>query len=340
MIVAASSQSDHDMKISIVTTLYRSETFIQEFYNRARQAAEELGADYEFIFVNDGSPDSSLAVALDVCRRDANVKVFDLAKNFGHHPAIMVGLRAASGDYVFLIDVDLEEAPENLVTFFQDLVSSPDTDVIYGVWRRHGEPWGRKLAADAYYSAFNLLSDTSLPRNLVLARLMTRRYVDALMESWNWGVPPAPLMASIGFVQRSRDIQRTYKGYTSYSTFRRIKILVDSVTSFSARPLQYIFLVGLAVSALSALFTLYAVVGYLSVGQPVHGWYSVFVSIWFIGGLAMMSMGVLGLYIAKIFDQVKGRPVAIVRRQYDQRDLLSPTDEEVAVKVATVSDRR
>ena len=323
------------MKISVVTTLYKSETFIEEFYRRTREALAELGADYEMVFVNDGSPDASLARVLEVCRSDPGVKVIDLARNFGHHPAIMVGLREAEGDYVFLIDVDLEEAPENLVTFYHDLLKSPEADVVYGVWRRHGEPFARRLAADAYYSAFNILSDTRLPRNLVLSRLMTRRYVDALLDSWTWGVPPAPLMASIGFEQLSRDIQRTYKGHSSYSVFRRLKILVDSVTSFSARPLQYIFITGVAVFGLSVLLTLYAIVAYLSVGQPVYGWYSVFVSIWFIGGLAMISLGILGLYIARIFDQVKGRPVAIIRRKYDQSALQTSLESDAGVRSGT-----
>jgi putative glycosyltransferase len=310
------------MKISVVTTLYGSEKFIPEFCRRVQNAVNEIGTDYELILVNDGSPDNSLAIALDVCRTNPKVRVIDLARNFGHHPAIMVGLQEARGDYIFLIDVDLEEAPENLVAFYQDLVASSGTDVVYGIWRRHGEGLPRRIAAEAYYALFNFLGDTALPRNLVLSRLMTRRYVDALLESWTWDVAAAPVMAMVGFGQQEREIQRTFKGSSAYSVMRRLKMVAETVTSFSARPLHYIFLAGVLVCALSLVMTIYAIGAYLSYGQAVAGWYSVFVSLWFIGGLSMMSMGVLGLYIARIFEQVKGKPRAIVRQRYTRDDLL------------------
>jgi len=310
------------MKISVVTTLYNSERFIQEFARRIENSVTELGCDYELVFVNDGSPDDSLNVALDVCRTNPRVRVVDLARNFGHHPAIMMGLREADGDYVFLIDVDLEEAPENLVAFYQELVAAPGSDVVYGVWRRHGESWTRRAAAEAYYAIFNFLGDTSIPRNLVLSRLMTRRYVAAVLETWNWDVAIAPVLASVGFRQHQLEIERTYKGSTNYSVLKRFKIVAETVVGFSTKPLHFIFYAGLAVCSLSFVMTLYAIAAYLSGGNGPEGWYSVFVSLWFLGGLVMMSMGVLGLYVARIFDQVKGKPRAIVRQRYTRDDLL------------------
>ena len=312
------------MKISVVTTLYNSERYIAEFTRRIESALGEVGCgDYEIVFVNDGSPDNSLDVALDVCRTNPKVRVVDLARNFGHHPAIMVGLRETDGDYIFLIDVDLEEAPENLVAFYQDLVESPDVDSVYGVWRRHGESFARRSASEAFYALFNLLSDSAIPRNLVLTRLMTRRYVNALLETWNWDVAIAPVMGSLGFKHHEREIERVYKGSTNYSVLRRFRMVAESVVSFSTKPLHYIFLIGLAVCMLSVVMTGYAIGAYIYTGNAVAGWYSVFVSLWFIGGLSMMSMGVLGLYIGRIFEQVKGRPRAIVRQRYTRDELLS-----------------
>jgi putative glycosyltransferase len=310
------------MKFSVVTTLYNSAPFIAEFARRVDNAVNELGGDYELIFVNDGSPDNSLDVALDICRTNPRVRVVDLARNFGHHPAIMMGLREATGDYVFLIDVDLEEAPENLVAFYQDLVASPGTDVVYGVWRRHGEGIPRRVAAEAFYALYNFLGNASIPRNLVLTRLMTRRYVDALLETWTWDVAIAPVSGSLGFKQQEREIERTFKGSTNYSVLRRFKLVAESIVSFSTTPLHYIFLVGLAVWTLSIVMTAYGVGAYLTAGRAPDGWYSVFVSLWFLGGLVMMSMGVIGLYIARIFEQVKGRPRAVVRQRYTRDDLL------------------
>lgn len=310
------------MKISVVTTLYNSERFIPEFCRRVANALEELGCDYELVLVNDGSPDGSLAVALDICRTNPHVRVVDLSRNFGHHPAILMGLQETDGDYVFLVDVDLEEAPENLVAFYQDMLDNPGTDVVYGVWRRRGEAWTRRLAAEAYYGLYNFLAHTRVPRNLVLSRLMTRRYVDALLESWRWPVNFAPVAAAIGFVQRPREIERVFKGSTNYTVLKRVKLVAQSIVSFSTQPLVFIFFAGLAVWTLSIVMTAYAVGAYLSAGQGPDGWYSVFVSLWFLGGLTMMSMGVLGLYVANIFDQVKNQPRAIVRQRYTRDDLL------------------
>src|SRR6185369_8084865 len=121
------------MKLSIVTTLYYSEPFIKEFYNRITAEAKKITDSYEIIFVNDGSPDPSLAAAIELHKNDTHVKVFDLSRNFGHHKAIMTGLSHAKGDYVFLIDVDLEELPEWLGMFWKDMKNQTEFDVIYGV---------------------------------------------------------------------------------------------------------------------------------------------------------------------------------------------------------------
>jgi putative glycosyltransferase len=203
------------------------------------------------------------------------------------------------------------------------LVDSPDTDSVYGVWRRHGESFTRRIAAETFYGLYNFLGSTSLPRNLVLTRLMTRRYVNAVLDNWTWDVAIAPILGAVGFKQQEREIERVYKGSTNYSVFRRLRLTVETIVSFSTKPLHYIFLVGLAVCTLSVVMTAYAIVAYIYAGSAVAGWYSVFVSLWFIGGLTMMSMGVLGLYIGRIFEQVKGRPRAIVRQRYSRDELLS-----------------
>ena len=170
------------MRLSVVATLYRSAPYLREFCARAAAAAERVSPDFEIVLVNDGSPDDALAVALDIRAADPRVRVVDLSRNFGHHPAILTGLRHARGDEVFLIDCDLEEAPEWVEAFAAVRRADPDADVVYGVQRvRRGGAFDR-LAGAAFYRLFNMLSADKLPPNLVTARLMSRRFVRALLR--------------------------------------------------------------------------------------------------------------------------------------------------------------
>ena len=155
------------MKLSIVTTLYKSADTIDEFYRRAMAAAEPLGYEIELILVNDGSPDVSLDLALALHETDLRVTVVDLSRNFGHHKALMTGLGYATGDLVFLIDSDLDEEPELISSFHQRLLQG-DCDVVYGFQtKRRGGPVCKSLAARLYFSLLNVLSDDDVPRNIL-----------------------------------------------------------------------------------------------------------------------------------------------------------------------------
>ncbi|MBI5664356.1 MAG: glycosyltransferase family 2 protein, partial [Nitrospirae bacterium] len=144
------------MKLSIVTTLYYSEPYIAEFYERISTAAQRITDDYELILVNDGSPDESLSAALALYEKDKRVIVIDFAKNFGHHKAIMTGLSYAQGDYVFLIDSDLEEQPENLDLFWNELHAAPNIDVVYGTQYKRKGGWFEKITGNIFYKLFNI----------------------------------------------------------------------------------------------------------------------------------------------------------------------------------------
>ena len=162
------------MQLSVVTTLFQSAPYIEEFYRRVRTEAEKIAPDAEFIFVNDGSTDRSLEVALELQKQDARIRVVDLSRNFGHHKAMMTGLEHSQGDLVFLIDVDLEEPPEMLGTFFESL-DREKADAVYGVQSpRHG-PWLTRTLANLFYWAFELLSDYRIPPHSLTARLMMER---------------------------------------------------------------------------------------------------------------------------------------------------------------------
>lgn len=196
------------MKLSVVATLYRSEPFIGEFLTRMGAVAGKIaGDDYELILVNDGSPDDSLAVALAKAEADPHLVVVDLSRNFGHHKAMMTGLAHADGDLVFLIDSDLEEEPEWLESFHGQL-RDQGCDVVYGVQKSRKGRVFERWSGVVFYSLLRTLTALDLPKNIVTARLMTRRYVEALLRHEEREVFLAGLLQITGFDQRPTPVTK------------------------------------------------------------------------------------------------------------------------------------
>jgi len=305
------------MRLSIVTTLYRSARHLEEFHARISAVAARFTPDYEILLVNDGSPDDSLAVALKLFEHDDRVRIVDLARNFGHHKAMMTGLAEARGDLVFLIDSDLEEPPE-LLTEFAEAIKEGHADVVYGVQDRRRGGLVERSSGWLFFRLFNLLSEQPIPENLATVRLMTRRYVSALVSHRERKMMIAGLWALTGFKQIARKIAKGTKGDTAYGFRRKVSVLVDSVTSFSDRPLVLIFYLGLAIGGTSSLAAVYLVVRRLFFGVALPGWPSLIVSIWMLGGLMLICLGIIGIYLSKIFIETKQRPYTIVRQIYER----------------------
>ena len=305
------------MRLSIVTTLYRSARHLEEFHARISAVAARFTPDYEILLVNDGSPDDSLAVALKLFEYDDRVRIVDLARNFGHHKAMMTGLAEARGDLVFLIDSDLEEPPE-LLTEFAEAIKEGHADVVYGVQDRRRGGLVERSSGWLFFRLFNLLSEQPIPENLATVRLMTRRYVSALVSHRERKMMIAGLWALTGFKQIARTIAKGTKGDTAYGFRRKVSVLVDSVTSFSDRPLVLIFYLGLAIGGTSSLAAVYLVVRRLFFGVALPGWPSLIVSIWMLGGLMLICLGIIGIYLSKIFIETKQRPYTIVRQIYER----------------------
>lgn len=306
------------MKLSIVATLYQSAPHIAEFHQRATAVAKQFaGEDYEIVLVNDGSPDSSLELAVKLTVADRHVVVVDLSRNFGHHKAMMAGLAHATGDRLFLIDSDLEEEPEYLTSFTEQMERDA-CDVVYGVQEKRKGKWFERWSGEVYYSVFNFLSDIQHPRNIVTARLMTRRYVDALLQFQEREMVISCLWVITGFKQSAHVVKKHMNSATTYSLARKIEHLTNSITSFSAVPLRLIFYTGLIIFACALLYVVYLVFDKLVLATPLDGWTSVMVSIWLLGGMIISFVGVIGIYLSKIFSESKQRPSTIVREIYGQ----------------------
>jgi putative glycosyltransferase len=305
------------MKISVVTTLYNSAPYITEFVQRVRTELTKLTDDYEIILVDDGSPDDSLGTALALLPTESQLKVIELSRNFGHHKAIMTGLEHASGDLVFLIDVDLEEPPELLHEFFTGLQNGK-LDVVFGFQKARKGMLLERFGGHLAWKFLNLFLPVKIPHSHSTVRLMTRDYVNALVQHKEHKTAIGGLWVMTGFKQAGIEFEKGSRGRTSYNVSRRLVALLDSITSFSELPLFIIFYIGCAVILGSMVMGVLLIVRRLS-GHLLEGWASTIVLITFFGGLTVFSIGVVGLYVSRIFIETKGRPYTLIRKIYGQR---------------------
>ena len=309
------------MKLSVVSTMYRSAPYIAEFHRRIAAAASAVTSDYEIVLVNDGSPDDSLQRALAIAAKDDHVTVVDLSRNFGHHHAIVAGLAQAQGERVFLLDIDLEEQPEWLADFVAEQ-DRTQADVVFGVQQRRIGGLNSRYLGRLFYTVFNAISDTRIPESLCTVRIITRPFVDALLTLKDRNLFLAGNFAWVGFEQVPLVVQKTPRaGRSTYNLRRSTRLLFDGISSFSAYPLRAIFVTGLILSMVSGFVGLEMIVYKLMWPETVMlGFSAIMVSIWFLGGLTIFFAGVIGLYLSKVFNEVKDRPQFIVRRVYGRRE--------------------
>lgn len=307
------------MKLSIVATLYRSAPYIKEFHMRASDAARQLvGDNYEIILVNDGSPDDSLSIALLVASGDEHVVVVDLSRNFGHHPAMMAGLAEAKGERVFLIDSDLEEDPFWL-SMFSLIMSKSSCDVVFGVQKSRKGDWLEKWSGHLFYRIFNYLCEIEIAPNQTVARLMSSQYVRALLQYGERELFFGGVLSLAGFHQIPCEVVKGSTSPTTYTLKKRITQAINALFSFSSKPLFLISLIGLAISGLAFLFIAFLVYSWMTSQNVPLGWTSIAASIWLSTGLLMISIGIVGIYISKLYIETKGRPRVIVRSVFNRK---------------------
>jgi putative glycosyltransferase len=304
------------MKLSIVTTLYNSSRFIQEFYRRITTVSKNITADYEIIFVNDGSFDDSLRKACCIAEHDLKVRVIDLSRNYGHHKAMMVGLDHAQADYIFLTDVDLEERPENLSKFWLKIQEKDDVDIVYGIQDKKETPPLKKIFSRLFYSVFNTFSENKIKKNELVSRLMKRSCVEAIVSYKETSLFMPGIWHDIGFNQQPILTEKTFNGNSTYTLNKQLKLAVNAITSFSSFPLVCLFYIGTTISMISLAVAAVLIIKVIFFHQPIAGWTSIIVSIYLMGGLTILSLGIIGIYISKIFTEVKSRPYAIIKKIY------------------------
>jgi putative glycosyltransferase len=304
-------------EISIVSTMYRSRPFLDRFLAECLQALSDIRCDhFEILLVNDGSPDDSLAYALQ-CRADIpQLAVVDLSRNFGHHNAVQAGLRHARGNLIFLIDCDLEVSPLVLTEFYARLRETK-SDVVFGYQEARKGGWFEQMSGGLFWKGFNLLSDVKIPENILTERIMTRRYVQALLQMGDRNLFLGGMMSWTGFQQIGLPIvKKQREGRSTYTLLRRIGLMINAVSSFSAQPLVWLFHVGVTITLLSFSFAFYLVFRKLVFHDALLGFTSVMTVMTLSLGILTTAMGVVGIYLGKVFNQVQNRPNYIVRNIY------------------------
>jgi putative glycosyltransferase len=305
--------------LSVVTSVYRSERFITRFIDELADAIASAGiAEYEIIFVDDGSPDESLKQLTQAREANPHIKIVELSRNFGHHKAMLAGLSYAKGDLVFMIDCDLEVRPAVLARFM-DALNGTDADVVYGVQEKRKGGLFERASGAIFWRIFNKLSDTTVPENVLTERLMTRHYVKALLSLGDRNVFLGGMMYWPGFHQLGISVHKTLREGTSTYTFRkRLSLLLEAVTSFSTVPLKLVMLMGISITFLAILTGLALLIKKILYPQAVlAGFTSIMLVTIGMAGVIITVLGIIGLYIARIYTQTQNRPLFIVREYHD-----------------------
>ncbi len=302
-------------QLSVVTTLYRSESTLADFLDRTIRACQELGVTFEIVIVDDGSPDRSLQIAIERKRMCDQLVIVEFSRNFGHHLALLAGMSMARGQRVFLIDSDLEEAPELVKTFWsraEELGS--EIDVIYGIQKRRKGGFFESKIGGAFYRAFNYFSNLKIPMDVTTARIMSRRFVDAVTAYREYSVFLLGLMTDAGFRTTTLQVEKGLKGYTSYSPARRFRIAVAAMVDYGIFPLRWFVWVGSVIAFSAFVFIMFVIVRGVVTGTSWHtGFASTFLMLTLIFGFQVLSTGVVGIFLQRIYTDTKGRPRWIIR---------------------------
>lgn len=299
--------------ISIVLPVFNEEQTLSALYERLTTVMRQLGTPYELIFINDGSRDGSLEFLRALSKEDQNLKVISLSRNFGHQMAITCGLDHARGDAVVIMDADLQDPPELIPKLLEKWQEG--YDVVYAVREhREGESLLKRATAMLFYRLIRRLADVEIPTDTGDFRLLSQRAVEALKASKERVRFMRGLVSWIGYRQTGVRFTRQgrFAGNTKYSIRKMLKFAIDGIIAFSFVPLQIATYFGFLISGISFIYTLYALALKLFTDRPLLGWTSVIVAILFIGGVQLITVGLIGEYIGRVYEEVKQRPLYLV----------------------------
>ncbi|CYY45501.1 glycosyltransferase family 2 protein [Streptococcus suis] len=304
--------------ISVIVPCFNEEEAIPYFYDAMEKVRKEMGEQFEYIFVNDGSKDGTLTVLRQLSGQDRAVRYLSFSRNFGKEAALYAGLQAAQGELVTVMDVDLQDPPEMLMEMKAMLDGNPDFDCV-GTRRvsRDGEPPIRSFFAKLFYKLMNKISQVEVVDGARDFRLMRRHMVDAILSVSEYNRFSKGIFAWVGFETEYLPYENVERvaGETSWSFWKLLSYSIEGIINFSDTPLNIASYTGFFTFLLSLVLMVFVVFKTLVFGDPTIGWPSTICIILFLGGLQLMTIGILGKYLAKVFLETKKRPIYIVKEK-------------------------
>lgn len=303
----------NNIKISIVSPVYRAEKMVHTLVERIVKSVTTITEDYEIILVNDASPDASWQMIEHECAANKRVKGINLSRNFGQHYAITAGLHYAQGEWVVVMDCDLQDRPEEIPALYQKAMEG--YDIVYARRVDRQDKGLKKLSSTLFHKVFDWLSGSQTDKAIANFGI----YKQCVIAEYN-RIPERArsfpsLINYLGFNQTSIDVQHAERaeGKSSYNLYKLLKLSVDVIISNSNKPLRMAVGLGFGMSVISFVLALYNVLARVLGIISLPGYTTTVFSIWFVGGLLLFVLGIIGLYIGKIFDQVKGRQLFVVK---------------------------
>ena len=303
-------------KISIIVPCYNEEEAMPLFYDEmCRVASEFKKVDFEFIFVNDGSRDRTLEIARGLSKKDKRVRYISFSRNFGKEGAILAGLEYSVGDYVAIMDADLQDPPSLLHEMYDGIKNDGYDCVATRRVSRKGEPPIRSFFAKCYYKLINKISKTEIVDGARDYRLMTRQMVNSILELKEYNRFSKGIFSWVGYETKWLEYKNVERvaGTTKWSFWKLFLYSLESIVAFSTVPLAIASIMGLIFFLVSFIMIIFIIAKTLVVGDPVAGWPSLVCIIFFVSGVQLFGIGVIGQYLSKLYLEVKGRPVYIVK---------------------------
>jgi glycosyltransferase involved in cell wall biosynthesis len=306
--------------LSIVVPCFNEEKNITQLYDELVIVLNRINAQYEIIFIDDGSKDNTFSVIKNISEKDKNVSGISLSRNFGHQVAIMAGLQHSKGDLAIMMDADLQHPPEIILQLIAEYEKGFD---IVNTKRLDTQGAGviKKISSSFFYRLINFLSDVKIESSSADFRLMTRKAVDAFLRLEEKDRFTRGLISWMGFKQSVIEytVSLRFAGKSKYTLKKMFHFGMDGITSFSSKPLRISFYLGLFLFFVGLLYSVYAIVRYFN-GNTVAGWTSILVSVLIIGGIQLLSIGIIGEYIARIFNEAKARPLYFIKERTNVKE--------------------
>lgn len=307
-------------KLSVIIPCFNEEEALPLYYGAMCPVMEKIDAEFELIFVDDGSQDSTLSVLEKLCGQDSRCRYFSFSRNFGKEAAIYAGLQHANGDYVAVMDVDLQDPPDLLPEMFRILQEEPFDCVATRRATRTGEPRLRSALSKGFYRAINKISKIELVNGARDYRLMRRKMVDAVLQMSEYNRFSKGIFSWVGFRTKWLSYENIERcaGTTKWSMRQLFRYSLEGITGFSVAPLSLSAVLGLVFCGISFLMILVIVLRTLIWGDPVAGWPSLVCIIFLMGGIQLLCAGITGQYLSKTYLEAKHRPIYILRSSSDE----------------------